>query len=121
MEAVRRTVAGGESAFLAFNDPSQPRHSFGTTVQGFIDMHDRKTGMSRDIKAHPGMHLGMNPEDKRYRFNWNGPLIHNQVNPQVLYHGGNVLLRSEDRRAKGNLWLWITSTRSQNAGRLRHR
>jgi len=74
-------------------------------------MHDKKTGMSRDIQAYPGMHLGKDALNKRYRFNWNGPLIHNQVNPRVLYHGGNVLLRSEDR---GMHWEEISPDLTRN-------
>jgi len=90
-------VAGGESAFLAFNDPEHPRFTFGSSIQGFITMHDKSTGMNKDIMAHPAINLGSVPKDQKYRFNWNGPLIHNQVNPGILYHGGNKLLRSENR------------------------
>lgn len=95
-EADWYAVAGGESAFLAFNNPENPRITFGSSIQGFIDMHDKKTGMSKDIMAHPAINLGSVPKDQKYRFNWNGPLIHNQVNPRILYHGGNKLLRSDN-------------------------
>ncbi len=104
-------VAGGESAFLAFNDPENPTISFGTSIQGMLDVHDKTTGMSKDIMAHPGFHLGKNPEDQTYRFNWNGPLVHNRVDPGILYHGGNILLRSDDG---GYSWTEISPDLTRN-------
>jgi photosystem II stability/assembly factor-like uncharacterized protein len=104
-------VAGGESAFLAFNDPENPRITYGSSIQGFIDLHDRKTGMSKDIMAHPAINLGSIPKDQKYRFNWNGPLVHNQVNPQIIYQGGNKLLRSDNGGFK---WTIISPDLTRN-------
>jgi photosystem II stability/assembly factor-like uncharacterized protein len=89
-------VGGGESAFIAFNDPKDPHYVYGTSIQGFIDVWDKTTRTQKDIMAYPAINLGSLPKDQKYRWNWNGPLIHNRVNPQILYHGGNLLLRSED-------------------------
>jgi len=104
-------VAGGESAFLAFNDPDHPELTYGTSIQGFIDVHDKTTGMSKDIMAYPAVNLGTIPKDQKYRFNWNGPLVHNRINPQILYHGGNILLRSDNG---GVAWTAISGDLTRN-------
>lgn len=104
-------VAGGESAFLAFNNPEDPDITYGTSIQGFINTQDKKTGMSRDIMYYPSMNLGTNPEDQKYRFNWNGPLIHNRVNPKILYQGANLLLRSDNG---GHSWTEISPDLTRN-------
>ncbi len=104
-------VAGGESAFLAFNDPKDPEISYGTSIQGMINMFDKKTGMTKDIMSYPSMNLGSNPKDQKYRFNWNGPLIHNRVNPKILYQGANLLLKSDNG---GKSWTEISPDLTRN-------
>ena len=103
-------VAGGESAFLAF-DPDNPKKVYGTSIQGFIDVWDRDTRMIKDIMAYPQINLGTLPKDMKYRFNWNGPLTWQPQNPEVLYHGGNKLLRSDDG---GHEWVEISPDLTRN-------
>ncbi len=88
-------VAGGESAFIAF-DPDRPRHIFGTSYQGNIDVMDTETGMVKDIMHYPTVGLAELPKEMKYRFNWNAPLIASPNNPQILYHGAQVVLRSSN-------------------------
>ncbi|MDB4582333.1 glycosyl hydrolase [Draconibacterium sp.] len=104
-------VAGGESAFLAFNNPDNPQKIYGTSIQGFIDVYDKNTKMVKDIMAYPAVNLGATPKDQKYRFNWNGPLINNQVDPQIIYHGGNKLLRSNNG---GYRWTEISPDLTRN-------
>ncbi|MEL6926077.1 MAG: glycosyl hydrolase, partial [Bacteroidota bacterium] len=103
-------VSGGESAFLAF-DPDDPQMIYGTSIQGFIDVYDARTKSIKDIMAYPQMNLGALPKDQKYRFNWNGPLTWQPQNPKVLYHGGNILLRSED---EGLSWQEISPDLTRN-------
>lgn len=105
------TVAGGESAFLAFNNPANPVFTYGTSIQGFITAHNKKTGMQKDIMAHPAVNLGSTPINQKYRFNWNGPLVHKQLNPAILYHGSNKLLRSDNG---GFSWTEISPDLTRN-------
>ena len=105
------TVAGGESAFLAFNNPANPVFTYGTSIQGFITAHNKKTGMQKDIMAYPAVNLGSTPINQKDRFNWNGPLVHNQLNPAILYHGSNKLLRSDNG---GFSWTEISPDLSRN-------
>ncbi len=104
-------VAGGESAFLAFNNPANPEKIYGSSIQGFIDVFDKNTKMVKSIMAYPAINLGSVPKDQKYRFNWNGPLIHNEKNPRVIYQGGNKLLRSDDG---GYKWTEISPDLTRN-------
>jgi len=104
-------VAGGESAFLAFNNPDNPQKIYGSSIQGFIDVYDKNTKMVKDIMPFPAVNLGSAPKDQKYRYNWNGPLIHNEVDPQIIYHGANKLLRSDDG---GYKWKEISPDLTRN-------
>lgn len=104
-------VAGGESAFIAFTNPKNPTKVFGTSIQGFIDMWDSETKIKKDIQPYPEPKLGTNPEDQKYRFNWNPPLVSSKVNPKVLYFGGNVIFRSDD---EGLTWTEISKDLTRN-------
>ena len=89
-------MAGGESAFIAFDDPDKPAITYGTSIQGFIDAYDLRTKTTKDIMAYPSINLGNQPEDQPYRWNWNNPLINGYKAKNVLYHGANVVFESED-------------------------
>ena len=88
-------VAGGESAFLAF-DEDDPQLVYGGSYQGNISVYDHATGMTKDIMAYPVVGLGSTPKDMKYRFNWNAPIIMSQHDKKTLYHGANVVLKSTD-------------------------
>ena len=103
-------TAGGESAFLAF-DPDRPDAVFGTSIQGIIDQHDVLTDERKSIMVYPQLNLGTLPKDQKYRFNWNGPLTAQIQNPNVLYHGANILFRSDDA---GNSWTEISADLTRN-------
>ena len=103
-------TAGGESAFLAF-DPDNPITVFGTSIQGIISKHDIKTDNNKSIVVYPQLNLGTNAKDQKFRFNWNGPLTMQAQDPGVLYHGGNVLFRSDDA---GHSWTEISGDLTRN-------
>ncbi|MFK7821855.1 MAG: WD40/YVTN/BNR-like repeat-containing protein, partial [Planctomycetaceae bacterium] len=103
-------TAGGESAFLAF-DPDNPTTVFGTSIQGFMTKHDVNTNHQRSVVAYPQLNLGTLAKDQKYRFNWNGPLTMQLQDPSVLYHGGNVLFRSDDA---GHSWTEISGDLTRN-------
>ena len=89
-------VAGCESAYLAF-DRSNPRYVYGGCYQGQIEEYDHETRETRNIMAYPYQGLGSQPRDVKYRFNWNAPILVSDHDPNVIYHAGNVVLRSRDR------------------------
>ncbi len=86
---------GGESAFVAF-DPENPELVYGGSYQGNISVLDTKTGAQKDIMARPNIGLSVIPKNQKYRFNWNAPIIVSPQNPKVIYHGGNVVLKTTD-------------------------
>ncbi len=86
-------VAGGESAFIAF-DPDSPTKVYGGTYHGIMSVWDEKTRISKDIMANPVIGLGMVPKDMKYRFNWNSPIMAAPSDPSVMYHGGNKVLKT---------------------------
>jgi photosystem II stability/assembly factor-like uncharacterized protein len=88
-------VAGGESAFLAF-DPDDPQRIYGGSYQGNISAYDARTGINKDIMAYPVTGLGTTPKDMKYRFNWNAPIVAQPQNPSIIYHGANVVLKTTD-------------------------
>lgn len=103
-------VAGGESAFIAF-DPDEPRLVYGGSYQGSLSVYDQQTGLLNDIMAYPALGLSQRPKDMKLRFNWNAPLVAKPQDPSVLYHAANVVLRSDDG---GQSWLPISPDLSRN-------
>ncbi len=94
------SVAGCESAFLAF-DEDDPEDVFGGCYQGLIDRWNRSSGTRKPIMAYPFLGLGTYPGEQRYRFNWNAPIVASPHDPATLYHAGNVVFRTRDR---GQSW-----------------
>ena len=106
-------VGGCETAHVAF-DPDDPVLVYAGCYQGIITEYDDRTGMDRDIMAYPFLGLGMTPLDMKYRFNWNAPIVTSPHDRRVVYHAGNVLLKTEDR---GRSWTEISPdlTRDEKA------
>lgn len=88
-------VAGGESAFLAFND-DDPKMIFGGSYQGNISVYDASTETNKDIMAHPVAGLGWMPKEMKYRWNWNAPIVASPQDQNRIYHAGNKVLVTED-------------------------
>lgn len=103
-------VAGGESAFLAF-DPDNPELIYGNSIQGFTDVYDHSTKTIKDIMAYAQLNLGTLPKDMKYRFNWNNPMVAQPQDPSILYHGAQKLLRSADG---GYTWTEISPDLTRN-------
>ena len=104
------SVAGGESAFLAF-DPDNPQLIYGGTYQGNIDKWDANTKESKPIKEYPELGLSISPEDAKYRYNWNAPIITSPHDRKTIYHGGNVVFKSTD---EGHSWNVISPDLTRN-------
>lgn len=85
---------GCESAWVAFNDPSNPELLYGGCYQGQIDVLDTRTGEVKDLQEYPATNLAFAPKRMKYRFNWNAPLINSPHDPKVMYHGANVLFKT---------------------------
>ncbi len=103
-------VAGGESAFLAF-DPDNPEIIYGGTYQGNIDKWDAHSRDSKPIKEYPELGLSIAPEDSKYRYNWNAPIITSPHDRATIYHAGNVVFKSTD---EGQSWTTISPDLTKN-------
>ena len=103
-------AAGGESAYLTF-DPDNPEIIYGSSIEGFITKFDTRTKENKPIDVYPQLMLGMVPKEMKYRFNWNPPLVNSPHDPQTLYYGANVLLKSTNG---GILWEEISDDLTRN-------
>ncbi|MFQ5674272.1 MAG: WD40/YVTN/BNR-like repeat-containing protein, partial [bacterium] len=103
-------VGGCESAYVAFN-PNNPVLVYAGCYQGQITEYNHDVRQSRNVMAYPYLGLGADARDLKYRFNWNAPILASPHNPNVIYHAGNVLLKSEDR---GQTWTEISPDLTRN-------
>ncbi len=85
---------GCESAYIIFDNPDDPRYFYGGCYQGIINVLDIKTGEAKDLRAYPTTGMSLQAKQMKYRFNWNAPLITSPHDGKVMYHAGNVLLKS---------------------------
>ncbi|HWA33803.1 MAG TPA: hypothetical protein VG737_06720, partial [Cyclobacteriaceae bacterium] len=111
---------GCESAYIIFDNPDDPRYFYGGCYQGIVGVLDIKTGESKDLRAYPTSGMSFKAKDMKYRFNWNAPLITSPHDGKVMYHAGNVLLKSTNGGLK---WDVISpdltrndSTKQRNGG-----
>lgn len=105
-----REYGGGESARFGF-DPKNPRFLLVSNFLGALTLVDRESGLSRNAGIWPGQHLGLSAEQMPYRFCWSSPVAVSPFNPAIVYHGANVLLRSEDQ---GVTWTAISPDLTRN-------
>ena len=103
-------VGGCESAHVAF-DPKDPKLIYATCYQGILTEHESATGIERLIMPYPAQGLAERSNEQKYRFNWNGPVAVSPQDPKVIYHGGNVLFRSDNR---GRTWTAISPDLTRN-------
>ena len=104
------SVAGCESAFLAF-DPDNPEVIFGGCYQGIIERWYKNSRTGKEIKEYPELSLGNAPEDFKYRYNWNAPIISSPHDRNTIYHAGNVVFKTTDQ---GNSWTIISPDLTRN-------
>ena len=88
---------GGGDGFYSVVDPTDPSIVYVESQNGSVSRLELKTGERKSIKpeARPG--------EKRYRFDWNSPIVISSYNNRTIYFAGNRVFRSPDR---GNTWTW---------------
>jgi photosystem II stability/assembly factor-like uncharacterized protein len=104
------SVGGCESAHIAF-DPDDTKYIYSGCYLGIIEEFDTENKEMRDIQIYPELAFGVSPRDRKYRFNWNAPIIVSQHDPSVIYHAGNHLFKSIDR---GHSWDAISPDLTRN-------
>src|SRR5580704_8870802 len=97
-------VGGCESAWVDF-DPKKPDQIYATCYQGQITEYDEDTMEARDVQEYPSLPLALPSREMKYRYNWSGPVMVSRIDPRVIYHASQVLMRSENR---GRTWAAIS-------------
>ncbi len=92
-----QSIGGGESAFVDFSDSEDMRYIYAGSYLGTITEFDLETSITRDINGYPELAFGVDPKDRRHRFNWNAPIVVSDHDPDVIYHAGEAVFRSTDR------------------------
>ncbi len=89
------TVGGGEAGH-AVPDPADPAVVYAGEYFGIVTRYDRRTGQARNVSAWPENPSGHGAEFPRYRFQWTAPIAVSPHDPKTVYHGANVLFRTQD-------------------------
>lgn len=96
------TVTGGGDGMMNVFDRRTNRYLYNESQFGVIQRLDPATGEAKSIAY-----------DKKsgLRFNWNSPIIVSAHNPGVVYHAGNLVLKSVNR---GETWTEISPDLTTN-------
>jgi photosystem II stability/assembly factor-like uncharacterized protein len=103
-------VGGGEAGDFKYV-PGAPGHVYAGEYGGYLSHYIEGTGQFRNISIYPANPSGIAAEKMTYRFQWTAPLEVSPHDPNVVYHGGNVLFRSADRGAS---WTAISPDLTRN-------
>ncbi len=103
-------VGGGEAGYVVA-DPSDPNVVWAGEYLGIITRYDHRTGQAPAVGAYPFNGSGHGAEDLRYRFQWTAPIVVSSHNPNMVYHGANVLFRTDDR---GQSWKPVSPDLTRN-------
>ena len=103
-------VGGGESGFVV-PDPRNPDIVYAGSYDGLITRFDKKDGQEQDISAWPLNPMGHAAAKLVHRFQWTAPIALSPEDPNVIYHGGEVLFKSTDA---GMSWTAISPDLTRN-------
>ncbi len=95
-------VGGGDGMYNVF-DTSNNRYLYNESQFGPLSRLDLKTGERKDI--------AYQKKNPKLRWNWNSPILISPHNSNVIYHGGNILVRSPFR---GESWEEISPDLTTN-------
>ncbi len=92
------TIGGGDG-FYAQIDPTDHNIVYAESQDGNLLRRDLRTHESKRIRPREA------PGEKRYRFQWNSPVVVSRHDPKTIYYGGNFVFKSTDR---GDTWKKIS-------------
>jgi photosystem II stability/assembly factor-like uncharacterized protein len=98
------TVGGGEAGH-AVADPADPDVVYAGEYFGILTRYDHRTRQARNVSAWPDNSSGRGASSPRYRFQWTAPIAVSPHDPKTVYHGANVLFRTQDG---GQTWTPIS-------------
>ena len=88
-------VGGGEAGYIA-PYPPDPSITFAGDYEGTLTRYDKKTDQLKSISPWPEVSDGTGAATLEHRFQWTAPLIISPHDPNVIYHGGEMLFKSSD-------------------------
>ncbi|MBK8247377.1 MAG: glycosyl hydrolase [Gemmatimonadetes bacterium] len=103
-------ASGCETGPVALH-PDRPEVIWGGCYGGAINRWDLTTDDRRNMIAYPQLQLGQAAKDLKYRFQWVAPIVVSRHDPNVVYHGAQVVLRSRDA---GTTWEAISPDLTTN-------
>jgi len=103
-------VGGGEAGHVVSN-AANPDIVYAGEYLGIITRYDNRTGESRNVSAWPENPSGHGGEDMKYRFQWTAPIAPSPYDPNVIYHGAQVIFRTKDG---GQSWEAISPDLTRN-------
>ena len=103
-------VGGGESGYMA-PDPRDPNIVYATGYMGQITRFDRRTSQIRELGEVADLTDGEGAAHLRHRYQWTSPVVLSPQDPDVVYHGAEVLLKSTDQ---GQTWTAISPDLTRN-------
>ena len=89
------TVSGGEAGYVAV-DPKNPNLFYVGNTAGSLARFDKRTAEAQNITPWPVRDWTASIAQQRYRFPWTPPLVFSAVEPDILYYGAQVLLKTTD-------------------------
>lgn len=101
-------VVGGGDGFFAQPDPNDPDIVYGESQDGNLYRRNVRTGESKQIRPREAL------DEKRFRFQWNSPIVISAYDSNTIYYGGNFLFKSTDR---GDNWVKISPDLTTNVDR----
>jgi len=104
------SVGGGESGTIA-PDPRDPNIVYAGGYQGELTRYNHRTGEIQEIGPWPEVPDGEGSAIQKYRFQWTAPTVISPHDPNVIYHGGQMLFKSTN---SGMSWTVISPDLTRN-------
>ena len=103
-------VGGGESGYIA-PYPPDPNFIYAGSYGGMITEFNKALGTERDMNPWPLNPMGHGDVDLKYRFQWTAPIAISPHDPNTIYYGAQLILKTTDR---GYHWTEISPDLTRN-------
>jgi photosystem II stability/assembly factor-like uncharacterized protein len=103
-------VGGCESGYIA-PYPRDPNVVYAGCYDGSITEFNKQLETEREMNAWPLNPMGHGDVDLKYRFQWTAPIVISPHDPNVIYHGAQMILKTSDR---GYHWQEISPDLTRN-------
>lgn len=89
-------VGGGEPGYIAADPLDLDVFYAGTNNGGYVDKHNKRTGLSREVNPYPWFYSGEPSSDIRERWQWTFPIIFSKVDSSLLFVSSQRLWATRD-------------------------